>query len=448
MPGQLDWQRHGLQPRWLGMESSDCAVAIEPGHSAGRGDDERDRFLAGAARRGELALLVTVIGDVDDDSPRSVLSRFDASVHLSDLYTTVYGRRMPAGTRPTIAPDLSAADRDLAIRMLNRPPDAPWWSLKLSGATTIRGDGFGGEIQHEAKGQLEPILVDALGDPLVAAWVSPAGDQRWYIIPDVIDWNNVLGWLTHDALPAHAPGALRRARSPHFVDPDLQTDDELTARLALSELEERHAEERADLQQAVRAAEQRAETIRYGLLYGTGSELVEAVAAVMTAAGLHAVDLDEVLGGTKSADLLVSADRDPPQRLVEIKAAGGAAQESLVGHLQRHLDTWPQLRPDAPVTGGVLVVNHQHKLHPSERTLQVYSRPEFVASLPVTVLSTMELFGWWRVGDWEAIRTAILGADATATPGVGEQASTAEPQARQKPTDQSQRWWRRRSGTA
>lgn len=46
----------------------------------------------------------------------------------------------------------------------------------------------------------------------------------------------------------------------------------------------------------------------------------------------------------------------------------GAAQEHLVGHLQLHIDTWPQLRPDQPVTGGVLTVNHQHKLHPSERT--------------------------------------------------------------------------------
>ncbi|MDT5029378.1 MAG: hypothetical protein QOE61_5804 [Micromonosporaceae bacterium] len=162
--------------------------------------------------------------------------------------------------------------------------------------------------------------------------------------------------------------------------------------------------------------------------YGTGDELVDAVAAVLSAAGLHTVNLDEVLGGTASADLLVSADGAPPRCLVEVKAAGGAAQEKLVGHLQRHLDTWPQLRPDMPVTGGVLVVNHQHKLHPSERPAQVYSRPEFVASLPVTVLSTVELFGWWRVGDWQAIRTAVLGADSTAVPAAGRSAPFAETQ--------------------
>jgi hypothetical protein len=117
-------------------------------------------------------------------------------------------------------------------------------------------------------------------------------------------------------------------------------------------------------------AEAGAEPTRYGLVYGTGTELVRAVDRVLTAAGLRTVDLDEELGSTKSADLLAGAG-GPPWRLVEIKSAGGSAPESLVGHLQRHLDTWPQLRPDEPVTGGVLVVNHQHKLHPSERTARL-----------------------------------------------------------------------------
>jgi FAD dependent oxidoreductase len=93
---------------------------------------------------------------------------------------------------------------------------------------------------------------------------------------------------------------------------------------------------------------------------------------VLTAAGLSVVDLDTALGATKSADLLVSAAPAGPRRLVEVKGVGGAAQEHLVGHLQRHLGTWPQLRPDEPVTGGVLVVNHQHKLHPAERVARVY----------------------------------------------------------------------------
>ncbi len=58
VPGGLDWQKHGLQPRWLGMETSDCIVALEPGFFHSQGANERDRFLAGARRRDELALVV------------------------------------------------------------------------------------------------------------------------------------------------------------------------------------------------------------------------------------------------------------------------------------------------------------------------------------------------------------------------------------------------------
>ncbi|MEU0388438.1 hypothetical protein [Streptomyces chartreusis] len=47
-------------------------------------------------------------------------------------------------------------------------------------------------------------------------------------------------------------------------------------------------------------------------------------------------------------------------RLVEVMGASGPAQEHLGGHLHRHLETWQQLRPDEPVSGGVLMVNHQH----------------------------------------------------------------------------------------
>jgi hypothetical protein len=80
-----------------------------------------------------------------------------------------------------------------------------------------------------------------------------------------------------------------------------------------------------------------------------------------------------------------------------------------VGDLQRHLATWPELRPQEPVDGGVLIVNHQHKLEPYQRAPQVYSRREFVAALTVPVLSTRALFDWWRVSDWSAIRQGVLG---------------------------------------
>ncbi|WP_204000833.1 hypothetical protein [Virgisporangium aurantiacum] len=93
--GDLAWEKHGLQPRWLGMETSDCAVAIEPGRFHNRGVAERDRFLAGAAQRGELALVVAVIGDADGDGPRHPLSSYDASTSVADMFTSVSGRRLP-----------------------------------------------------------------------------------------------------------------------------------------------------------------------------------------------------------------------------------------------------------------------------------------------------------------------------------------------------------------
>lgn len=422
------------------MESSDCAVALSPGHFHNQGNEEMKRLLAGARQRGELALVVTVVGQVKEERPRNVFGPGDASVHLGDLFTSVGGRRLPAGTRPEIAPGLSGADRDLAIRLLTRPADAPWWSLQLRGVHLARGDGSGSEEHHAPEGELHPILVDALGDPVVAAWSSPAGDQRWYVVPDGTGWDKVLGWLVHRALPEYVPGALRRARSPFFVDPDLQTAGEQSARQSLDELEAQYAEEKQRLEQTLREAEEKAKPVRYGLLYGSGSELADAVAQVLTAAGMNAVDLDEELGGTKSADLLVSAE-GASARLVEVKGASGPAQESFIGQLQRHLETWPQLRPDIPVSDGVLIVNHQHKLHPSERSADVYMRPEHLASLaslPVTVISAVQLFNWWRAGDWAAIRSAVLGPAGTGVP----EAAPAE--LAQQQTDRPRWPWRRR----
>jgi hypothetical protein len=413
----LDWQKHGLQPRWLGKETSGCAAVLEPSIFYGRGADELERFFAGARQRGELALAVTGIGDADNDLMRSPLSDYDCSIGMGKTFTMVNGRRLPVGTRLQIATKLSSADRDLALRLLNRPADAPWWSLHLGGSRVTRGDASGTRV-YEAQGQLTPILVDELGDPVVAAWISPSGDQRWYIIPDAVNWDWVLGWLIQQALPEYVPSALQRARSPFFADPDLQTRAEAVARLALEDLEKRHAVEKLRLEAELGAARELAEPVRYGLLYCTGAQLVHAVAEVLATAGLVAVDLDRYLGGTRSADLLVSGTGSA-RYLVEVKAANGAAAESLVGDLVRHLTTWPQLRPGEPVAGGVLVVNHHHRLAPSERPTQVYVRPEFVAALTVRVIAAVDLFHWWRAENWSTIRTAFLGNEAGSGPTTG-----------------------------
>ena len=106
-----------------------------------------------------------------------------------------------------------------------------------------------------------------------------------------------------------------------------------------------------------------ADPVRYGLLFGTGDELEDAVAAVLQAAGFTTVNLDDELGDSKSADLLATYGAE--RRMIEVKSAAGNAPEKLVSALERHLATWPSLRPDEPIGAGVLVVNHQHRKDPT-----------------------------------------------------------------------------------
>ncbi len=127
---------------------------------------------------------------------------------------------------------------------------------------------------------------------------------------------------------------------------------------------------------------------------------------VLTAAGFEVHDLDVKLDGPKSADLL--AVRGASRCLIEVKSASGNAGEGLVGDLQRHISTWPGLRPaQQPVTHAALIVSHQCRRPPRERSSQVYTRPEFVSALPFPVISARQLFDWWRAADWPAIRNAI-----------------------------------------
>lgn len=401
----LDWHRHGLDPHWTGMETSACVAALEPNLFPSGGGDELHRFLEGARSRGETALAVIPLGDGADDTPRSVLMRDGASFFLPGFDGMLVGRRLPTGTRPRLASDLDPAEKDLGLRLRNRPAEAPWWELKAVGLTLEPGAG-GPVTRRKPQGELRPILVDGLGQPVAGVWVTPDGHQRWYVIPDATDWDSVLDWLVHKALPAYVPGALRRVRSPHFDDPDLHTAAETAARQALEAEEARHAAEKARLQDVLDQARATAGPIREGLLYGTGQELEDAVDAVLQAAGFTTVRLDAELNGTHSADIL--ALLGPHRLLVEVKSASGEAGEKLVGAAEKHLATWPALRPQDPVTGAVLIVNDQHKTAVTERKPQVYRRQEFVASLPFPVLSTRALFGWWRTEDWMALQKAML----------------------------------------
>ncbi|MEV6987229.1 hypothetical protein AB0M95_39045 [Sphaerisporangium sp. NPDC051017] len=405
------------------------------------GADELQRFLDGAHNRGEIALIIATMGRADDNSPRSVMSRYDAGVYTTPPFykTHVGGRRLPTGTKPRLADEVPHPERDLGLRLLTRPADAPWWAMELAGSFEYPGTG-GPPVAYEPAGTLVPILVDGLGAPVAAVWISPEADQRIYLIPDDTDGNVVLDWLVAQALPEYVPGALRRARSPYFVDPALQTAAETAARLALANLEADYAVERARRESELQRAKAAAEPVRYGLLYGTGDELEDAVAAVLQAAGFATVNLDEELGASKSADLL--ATYGPERRVIEVKSAAGNAPEKLVAALERHLATWPSLCPDEPVGAGVLVVNHQHRKNPHDRSAQVYERPEFVNSLKVVVLSSRDLFTWWATGDWPAIRHAVLGTTPATLPPAATMPPPPDPGDRTAP--RKLRWpWKR-----
>ncbi|MEU8344798.1 hypothetical protein AB0C74_24115 [Spirillospora sp. NPDC048832] len=411
---RIEWDRYGLEPRWLDEESSDCAAALDPSVFHNHGAHEFRRFLDGARRRGEVALVIATMGRADVESSRSVFSRHDASVDVTmDLETVVAGRRLPAGAQPSLADEATGPERDLGLRLLDRSADDPWWAMELTSTTMYPGAG-GPPVTHQPEGTLLPILVDGLGDPVVAVWVSPDADQRVYLVPDRTDGNVLLDWLVRQALPEYAPDALRRARSPHFIDPALQTTAETAAHQKLADLEATYKSARARLEDEFEAAKSVAQPIRYGLLYSSGRDLENAVAAVLQAAGFTTLNLDDELGAGKSADLLATYGTE--RRMVEVKSAAGNAPERLVGALERHLTTWPSLRPHEPVGGGVLVVNHQHRKDPHDRSPQVYERREFVDSLKVLVISSRNLFTWWAADDWTAIREAVLGTTPAALP--------------------------------
>ncbi|WP_435059319.1 hypothetical protein [Streptomyces sp. bgisy060] len=429
----INWDKAGAEPQWLGTDTSTCVAAINPGHFHTSGADEFKRFLDGATSRGEPALIIATMGDATSEPLRSVFGGDGASVRLHKIGDSIGGKRLGTGAQITLAPDLTPVDKDLALRIRNSSGDHPWWAMRPQAMAT---EGASGTTVYQPKGELVSILEDPLKEPVVARWMPSDGKQIWYIVPDGIDWNTILVWLVQIALPAHVPDALRRVRSPYSVSLDLETPAESSARTALEELERHYAVEKARLEAEQTRAKEAAEPVRNGLLFGTGSELEDAVAVVLRAAGFDITNLDEELG-TKSADLLAVLGEETC--LVEVKSQSGQAKEALVAALQRHLDTWPELRPNRPVTRGALIVNHQQRLDPAQRTREVYARAEFVATLQHPVIPAIGLFDWWRTEDWAAVRAAVLGPQHRGT-GPSEEAS-AKPES---PAPLRRRPWYRR----
>ena len=162
----LDWEALGFEPRWVGFDTADCAAALQPSIYTGHGADEFDRFRQGAGSRGEISLVISPIGDLQD-KPRSILVQHDDSISLGRIYTTISSRPIGKGARVRAAADLGDADGQLALRMLSCSPAPLWRVLSLSGVTL---ESYNGREHHPPRALWCPS-----SRPSLASRSSPRG---------------------------------------------------------------------------------------------------------------------------------------------------------------------------------------------------------------------------------------------------------------------------------
>lgn len=409
----LDWRGVGFEPRWLGFDAADCAAALQPSIFSGQGANEFGRFRHGGKSRAEIALVISPIGH-SGDNPRTTLFGDDDSVLIGNSYTSVSSRPIGQGAAVRAADGLTDADGQLARRMLSCRAPLRWRGLSLNGAML---ETPGGREQHPGQGSLLPILQTELGEPVLAAWVSPDGVERRYLVPVETPWLLLLAWLAEQALPELVPGAMRRARRLLAGDQDLMTSRERGLRAALAELDMDYASRRSALSQELEEVQGAASTIREGLLYGTGDQLADAVRSVFESAGIAVINLDKKLGGTTNADLLCTFNGR--SRLVEVKSASGRASEDAYQALLRHLGQWPSLPGTVPVEGGALVISHEIRTLPLERSPRPYGRPEFLYAQTHRVITALDLFAAWRKEDADIIRRLLFGSATRSSDAAG-----------------------------
>lgn len=399
------WADRDIDVRWIGQDTVDCVVALQPGFYHGNGAEEYKRFVQGAKQRGELAISITT-----PTQPSGIMPGYSnilgggSTIHLGGWNSSVSVSPLGQNSRVQLAEGVHGADRDLALRLVGEK--LQWSTLELNGSTTHSGSG--GPVRvYAAEGNLDPIVVTPLGEPVVAAWVSPDSAERLYIVPHNVEWDVVTDWLLDQALPERNPAALRRHHMLKTVPAELQTNSERDADAALMAFDAEVSERRAALAQALETARGAANGMRNGLLYGRGHELEAAVTRALREAGIDVEQLDVYLGETASADLLCTLG--VRSVLVEVKSVGGNASESLYAALVKHVDAWNANPSRQAIDGGILVVNHEHKKQPAERSQRPYTRKAFIDSQKHPIVTAVELFDAWRTGDWARVRALVFG---------------------------------------
>ena len=199
----MQWSALGFEPRWVGFDTADCVAALQPSIFSGHGADEFNLFRQGAESRGETALVISPIGQLDGGETRNAFSTHDDSVYLGRVQSTIGSQPLGKGARVRAVGGLGDADGQLALRLLSCNPALRWQGLALHGVTL---EAYDGTVHHPAQGTLEPIIETELGEPVVAAWVSPDGVERRYVVPSETPWPVLLKWLLEQALPEFVPG--------------------------------------------------------------------------------------------------------------------------------------------------------------------------------------------------------------------------------------------------
>ena len=400
----IDWAKHGLEPRWVGGDSVACAAAINPSQFSGHGATEFERFVLGAQKRQDKALVIHFIGSLEPPTRHNVFERNGASAPLIGFDCSVSGEQVGLESKLSLAPNLHGADKDLAKRIQGRSELLPAWALSVGGHTWSHP---GGTTTHtQPTGNLQPLVVTDLDEPIAAVWISPDNSQRVYFLPAGTTPDTVLSWLAGQAFSEFAPSVLRSSRSPEPYRRALPTKAESEATEALRLFEQQTEQIRKAHVESVSVAHEAADSLRHDLLFGTGQALADAVAHLLRDAGIAVTDIDQMLGRTANADLL--AELDGYRVIIEVKSAGGRPSEKLYDDLQSHLREWPTTTRSA-LDGGVLIINHQWKLEPEQRDLSPYNRPEFLSAQTSPVVSSTWLFDAWRTEDWARITSGIFG---------------------------------------
>ena len=433
----LPWADLGLVPRWVGEDSSRSIAAIEYGRYSGQGAEDWRRFVAGTSERGELAVFVTTVGELEPEPFTTSIFSGGASAwmpHVDSFW--IEGNEISLSEPPRLADELDPADRDLALRIANaRPAGLPWWHLRLAVGQRDRDGSPAGFF-----GTWTPLLLSPAGEVVAGVWTehepTDSGNPlvRCYVLPALDSYVPVLRWLAEVGVPELLPASARRMHRYARDLPALQTTAEREILAQIESLNRSYDTQSRELRTRLDAERQSVDGVREPLLFGSGVSLETGVAQVLKDAAVNVQRLDTLVG-TTSADLLATFGGRAV--LVEVKSSSGSAAESMVDSLRRHLRTWPMVMPGIVVSGGALVVNHQRRTAPVDRSPHVFSRAEFVASLEVPVVSTVALFDSWRRGDMDAVRASIGLSDAYDGGRLGSQGETQAPTRRRRPI------WRR-----